>query len=445
MGERRGRLFTRLWRAFVLQVVLISATASAGVYLAEFAIREMLIVSALRQEADYFWARRRIAADTPAPNTNALIGYVFERDSRELPAEFAGLNLGIHELTTPVGQVVAHVSESDGHRLYLLFDANNVARLATYFGIAPLAFMLIVLYTSAWVAYRVARRAVSPVVRLARVLHDLDVETPDLAAIDAAADGGDSEVERLAAALRQLVTRVDRFVERERAFTREASHELRSPLTVVRMASDTLLKRPALDTATRALVEKIRRAALDMEELTEVLLMLAREHEGLLVHEAVEVNEVVEQELTRCRMIYGDKDLTLRFTAEVRLEVDCSARILAVVFGNLLRNACAYTDRGSVDVAIEPGGVRISDSGIGIPSEHLGRMFTPYFRGAGRGSGQGLGLSLVKRICDRFGWEVRLDSEPGRGTEVQVRFANATVRALPSGAPVTREASPPAA
>ena len=227
--------------------------------LAEFAIREMLIVSALKREADYFWSRYAITNETPAPNTNSLLGYLFETNAAEMPAEFSNLSLGIHGLKTAVGDAVVHVSEEGGKRLYLLFDANNIQQLATYFGVAPLALMLVVLYCSAWVAYGLARKAVSPVVRLAR---DINVETPDLAAFASteAASGADTEIETLCHARSHLMGRVDQLIERERNFTREASHELRSPLTVILMASDNLLGGP-LDDGARGMVEKIRAAA----------------------------------------------------------------------------------------------------------------------------------------------------------------------------------------
>ncbi|MEQ8494624.1 MAG: HAMP domain-containing sensor histidine kinase, partial [Gammaproteobacteria bacterium] len=418
--ERPRRLNASLWRAFVLQIVLISATAIAGVYLAEFAIRELLIVSALKREADYFWARRKISADTPAPNTNTLIGYVFDAGS-ELPDEFAGLGRGIHDVTTPIGESVVHVSEHAGARLYLVFDANNVKELATYFGLAPLALLLVVLYSSAWVAYRITQRAVSPVIRLARSVRDIDLETPDLAALlaDVQQRGGNAEIEVLTNALRHLLGRVDRFIERERLFTREASHELRSPLTVIRMASEKLLGRGDLDAPARALVEKMRRAALDMEELTEILLLLAREHEGALVKERVNVNYIMHQEFNRCVMIYGHKPLTLRFVETHRVHVESTPRILAIVLGNLLRNACAYTERGTVEVCVSEHGVRISDSGVGMSKEHLGAVFSPALARQ-HARGNGIGLSIVKRISERFDWTLDIESEPSRGTTVTV-------------------------
>ena len=437
MTERKPRLISRLWRAFLLQIALISATAAAGVYLAEFAIRELLIVSALEREADYFWARHKITRDTPAPNTNSLIGYLFDADSEQIPAEFAGLSPGIHDLATSVGDAVVHVSADGRQRLFLVFDANNVQELATYFGVAPLALLLMVLYSSAWVAYGIAQQAVSPVIRLARLVQNLDLETPDLAAF--AADKGkgvDAEIHYLSDALQHLIARVDQFVERERTLTREASHELRSPLTVIRMASDNLLGNAQLDVAARAMVEKIRRAAQDMEELSEALLLLAREHEGVLAEEAVCVNEVLKQELTRCRMVYERKGLEFAFEEHAELWIESSPRILGIVFGNILRNACAYSDSGTVVVSVNDGSVSIRDSGIGISKEHLGRVFTPYFRVShARGSGHGIGLSLVKRITGRFGWLITIDSEPDRGTRVEVVLPDARVMMPSTSAP----------
>jgi signal transduction histidine kinase len=439
MIERKRRLNTRLWRAFILQIVLISATAVAGVYLAEFAIRELLIVSALEREADYFWSRYNITGDTPAPNTNTFIGYVFSRGAPDTPDEFQGLGLGIHDLRTQVGKGVVHVSESGNRRLYLVFDANNVNELATYFGIVPLALMLIVLYSSAWIAYGIARRAISPVVRLARTVRNIDVETPDLETFKAAnqGQGHDAEIESLSNALHHLMARVDQFVERERTFTREVSHELRSPLTVIRMASDVLLNREALDDGARAMIGKIKRSAQDMEELTEALLALARDFGGMVEKESVSINEVIANELARCRMIYQDIPIKLDFNEKVQILVDSPPKIAGIVFGNLIRNACAYTDEGAVVVTVHAAGVTIDDSGIGMSKEHLGRVFTPYFRASNaRGSGYGIGLSMVKRLTDRLGWIVDIQSEPDRGTQVEVIIPDA------HAAPLEKKRSP---
>lgn len=433
-SESSRRLNRRLLRGFLMQIALISASAIVGVYLAEFAIRELLIVSALEREADYFWSRQNIDPDTKAPNTHTLIGYVFDTASPDsYPEEFQGLVPGIHDLETPVGQSVVHVSDAQGRRLFLVFDANNVRQLATYFGLVPLALLLIVLYSSAWLAYRSADRAVSPLIRLARHVRELDLESPEQVALGDMRDlkGADDEVLILSHALEQLVERVNKFVERERILTRETSHELRSPLTVIRIASDMLLKRNDVSAASRATATKIQRAAKDMEELTEALLLLAREDASAMLTEAVDINSIVRAEFTRCELVYADKRLDLEYTETRQLSMTCSPKVLGIVVGNLLRNACAYTNDGYVRVVVEATGVRISDSGVGISDDHLQAVFSPYYRAPNaRESGHGIGLSLVKRMTDRFGWPVDITSRPDHGTVVVVHFPSAMVAPL---------------
>ena len=443
--NRNPRLNLRLWRAFVLQVALISATAVVGVYLAEFAIREILIVSALQKEADYFWARRTIEGDTAAPNTHALIGYIFDTNQpKTIPEEFINLNTGIHELDSSVGKRVVHVSQEQHERLFLIFDADNVRELATYFGIAPLALMLVVLYCSAWFAYRLARRAVSPVIQLAREVRNLNVETDEKLALKSFSDNAstDEEAKLLSHALNHLIDRVNSFLERERTFTREASHELRSPLTVIRASSDVLLKRDELSPSTRSFVEKISRAARDMEELTQALLLLARENEIGSEQQQIIINELIEQEITKVELVYREKNLHIEFVQNHILYLQGSGKMLGLVFGNLIRNACAYTEQGGVKIIVGDKYVEIADSGIGIADKDLLAVFQPYFRIDNTvESGHGIGLSLVKRLTDRFGWPLTMNSEQGVGTTVRVSFPLSHVGAGPalSGTPKSRK------
>ena len=94
-----------------------------------------------------------------------------------------------------------------------------------------------------------------------------------------------------------------------------------------------------------------------------------------------------------------------------------------MVIGNLLRNACSYTDRGRITVVVEADAVVVEDTGIGMSAQALTRAFEPFYRAAPeRPTGTGLGLSIVRRLCGRFGWELTLDSIPDRGTRVGVHF-----------------------
>ena len=120
---------------------------------------------------------------------------------------------------------------------------------------------------------------------MARTVKNIDLERPQ---IDAFLEKFkfrrlNLETLQLAGAIDDLLKKVDTSIERERTFTREASHELRTPLTVMRIAASSLKKREPLDQDLESIVEKIERATTDMEELTEVLLLLARDYDGALI------------------------------------------------------------------------------------------------------------------------------------------------------------------
>jgi signal transduction histidine kinase len=89
---------------------------------------------------------------------------------------------------------------------------------------------------------------------------------------------------------------------------------------------------------------------------------------------------------------------------------------------NLVRNAFSYTDAGTVRILQDERRLVVEDSGRGIPGDAFYQVFLRHFRGAAS-EGAGIGLFLVKRICDRYGWRIRLDSRENRGTTVTVDFA----------------------
>ena len=94
-----------------------------------------------------------------------------------------------------------------------------------------------------------------------------------------------------------------------------------------------------------------------------------------------------------------------------------------MVIGNLIRNACSYTDIGEVRITIEARTVRITDSGVGIQAADIDQVFKPYFRAQPRRrGGYGVGLTIVKRLTDRFGWQLHIESSPGLGTDVTIEF-----------------------
>ncbi|HSW32208.1 MAG TPA: hypothetical protein VLH36_01195, partial [Steroidobacteraceae bacterium] len=212
-------LRARLGRAFLLQAAFIGAAAVVGVFLASLLLEGVLIRQALREEAAHFWSQRERDSAFPLPGTLNLTGYL-----DAVPPKLSSLPTGYHERVIDGVETVVYVSDRDGQRLYLVFDRSGVGRLATVFGLLPLAMVLLVLYLTTWLAFRASRRAFSPVIALARQVRELDPAAPDPARLDPARlpRDADDEVRELADALARYAQRLNEFVERERNFTRDA-------------------------------------------------------------------------------------------------------------------------------------------------------------------------------------------------------------------------------
>jgi signal transduction histidine kinase len=289
-----------------------------------------------------------------------------------------------------------------------------------------LSIVLLAIYLIVWMTYRASKRAVSPVIWLANQVQAWDPKRPDDDNLvpERLPPDAEGEVEVLAHALRRFAQSNQAYVARERNFTRDASHELRSPLTVIKIASDILLTEDALSPFAIRNVERIRRSARGMESLIEAFLILARESDTGLPIENFLANEVVLEEIDNARALVAGKPVNLRCEEQAQLELHAPPRVLAVVIGNLIRNACQHTDGGEVVVSIQADRIVVQDSGTGMSQADLQRAFEPFFRSdaAGARAGHGIGLTVVKRLADRFGWVIRIDSELGVGTTVTLSF-----------------------
>jgi len=426
MTGRTG-LRRKIWVAFILQAAAISFAAVLGVYGASAVLKHVLIQRALQQEALHFWHRRDRDPAAEMPDTYNMTGFLLPAHTSldAVPAELRPLGPGFHSLPRAQGGSLVLVEDRGSQRLFLLFKQEQVDSLAFWFGVTPLALVLVVVYIIAWGTYRTSRRAVSPVIWLADQVQHWDPHHPDVDAIRAENLPGDVEGETLAlaSALHDFGSRLGTFVERERNFTRDASHELRTPLTVIRVAGDMMAADESLSPMSRRALKRIQASGRDMEALIDAFLILAREGDTGLPDDDFSVSEIVAEEIEKARELVQGKPVVVECRIEQDFDLHAPARVLSVLLGNLLRNACHYTDAGTVVVTVGAGRIDIADTGVGMNAEELARVFEPFYRGGDRSrDGQGIGLSIVRRLSERYGWLVNLGSEAGHGTTATIRF-----------------------
>ena len=426
MAKSTG-LLGKFTRAFWLQVGLITVAAILGVYLAKVTIEEILVEKAILEEAEYFWKYYLGDNGVSLPDTKNLTGY-FDPEllppivQNNLPTES-----GFYEFSDLSNRLVLHISTRQQETLYLIYYRGQVDALVLYYGLLPLLVVLTILYLTLWLAYRFSRRTISPITRLAKKINEIDLGKEDLAlSLEDPGFQSNDEIQVLSDAISHLGERLSAFITRERNFTRNASHEFRTPLTVINVAADMMLIENDLSEKSHKSLLKIKRAVYDMESLTEVFLMLAREDAGSMTRREVDVNQVVRAQIDRAEFLKENKNVEVKLNENDQLRVHSSETVVAVLLGNLIRNAILYTEQGEVTIDIDEDQLTIVDSGPGIPQASIERMFEPFERGSNENaSGYGIGLTIVKRLCDRFHWAIEVSSEAQRGTRFKLSFNRA--------------------
>ena len=225
----------------------------------------------------------------------------------------------------------------------------------------------------------------------------------------------------LAKALDDYSDRLTEVVQRDREFNADVSHELRTPLAVIRGAAELLLSKPELDERTRTRLQRIQRAEQQCTDLISALLLLSRNERAV---GECDVAKLAQQLLDSHRAQLGGKPLELRIEGEAKLVVDAPESAVSVALGNLVGNAVKYTQSGEVIVRLHDHAVDVIDSGPGLSAEDAAKLFERGYRGthAGHSQGGGIGLSIVRRLCALYGWNVQVRPGETRGVVATVTF-----------------------
>jgi signal transduction histidine kinase len=398
---------------------LLSVVLAMVVYQAAHDLGRRLIDETLTAELDDYIARRERNPNSLPPSTVVLQGYVRDGSrAGEVPSYLAELPLGWHDVAVGKLSYRAAIIERHGMRYYLLHDTSMQTRREERFlfllGVVVLAATLFSALGGIWVS----RAVVAPLSDLtARVRHrGADDDERPLA--DEFAEG---EIGELARVFDRHQLRMRAFIERERAFNADMSHELRTSLAVILSTTEILLEDPALSAKQRDRVARIDRAARDMAELGTALLLMAREEGTLGSSGGCVVASVIEHAVDRHRHLLANKPVQVEMLLDHETEVAADPALVDILVGNLIRNAFSYTASGAVTIRQDRAGFSVADTGRGMSEQAASQAFVRHFRDM-TSLGAGIGLSLVKRICDQQGWQVHLESREHAGTSVTVRF-----------------------
>jgi signal transduction histidine kinase len=427
----RRQLRSRIILSFVLLGFGLTALFAFATNWTRNRVENQLVEDVMNTNIDAY-AEQYYAAPgvNPSISVQQMYGRVVKRENFEAlraeQPEWYRFGDGIHSVsgTDPDGTPFAYklaVRKTPREWFFLAYDMTQATRGEAQFNRAIFGSVLLFTLLSLLVGWWAASRVMSPVSELARRLKESGGSSqPELLATHFPED----EVGQLAEALDDYSARLTEVVQRDREFNADVSHELRTPLAVIKGAVELLLSRPDLDDKTRNRVLRIQRAEQQCTDLISALLLLSRNERG---HGATDVGRIAEQLLDVHRAQIVGKPLELQIEGHSELVVDAPESAVAVALGNLIGNAVKYTKSGAVIVRMLPQSVEVIDSGPGLSAEDAAKLFERGYRGthAGHSQGGGIGLSIVRRLCALYGWNVRVTPGEEQGVVATLKFTPA--------------------
>jgi two-component system OmpR family sensor kinase len=306
-----------------------------------------------------------------------------------------------------------------------LQEMNRFAWTVTALGLGVWSFGLV----GGW---WLAGRAIRPIEKISRTASRI-AEGNLQERIDT--DGTDNELDQLSRVLNQTFERLHNTFERQKQFTSDASHELRTPVTILLSETQRILKR--VDRSPEEYRDAIlicQQTAQRMRQLTESLLLLSKQ-ENLDSHSQqspCQLDSILQDVVTQLTPIAAEKNLQLKADlAPTRCIGD--AAMLHVLATNLIMNAIQHHhDHGTIQVRCAPDGhfatFSVQDDGPGIADEHLPHLFDRFYRvdkaRTGSSGHSGLGLAIAKTIVTNHQGEITVTSKQGEGSIFRVRLAN---------------------
>ena len=276
--------------------------------------------------------------------------------------------------------------------------------------------------------YWLAGRFLRPVAQISRTAEEIR-QNGNLAKRIEIKDTGD-EISALARTFNAMFHRLEKNFEAERKFASNASHELRTPVSVILAQCEYALSDTDDTEELKEALEVVQRQGYRMSQLIETLLILTRieQDTGYYPLEKVNVSELTE-DVCRDRRLSAERGITMETEIKTGVTAEINPQLFRLMLDNLLQNAYRYgRENGWIKVILsekESGIVlKVADNGMGIGEKDLPHIWERFYRAdnSRRKKGMGLGLSLVQQIVQYHQGRITVSSTAGEGTEFRIIF-----------------------
>lgn len=407
--EFKSPLSQRILVSFVLLTTVVSGLFSFGIMAAIDLVEEDLVSAELNRKI------LNVMVDYKQGEVPRLdLGTQFYSGTENLPSFLQDLKPGFSEVELESSAFHVMMQKEKETPFYLVQEQRTLSRHENLLEITVIAGFFLSVLASLALGIMMVRRIIAPVRRLTHQVHNR--ETLLLDAPPLSTQYTNDEVGHLAKAFDRTIGMLQQALQRETLFTSDVSHELRTPLMMIRSSCDLLFEKNQIDDYTRQRIDVIYKASLEIQELVDAFLTLARSRDTNL--ENASLKSVIDSNLEGWQRQAAAKGIEFVFEpleeAQEKRPRMYHAALLRTVLNNLARNAIHHTSGGRITLRMIPAGFEICDTGSGISDIDKKSIFKPFFRGDTKDrQGVGLGLSIVQRICEREDWTITVsDNHP---------------------------------
>ena len=394
----------------LIAIMLCAAFTITAIYTVRVIERE-LISNRLNKEFD-----RMILQVGQGLAPNLPLG-MFLLQGNDIPDQILQLGSGFHEISYDNRSLHVLNKRENGSLFVLAEDQSNFERYESYLFLILGGTFCFSVVLAILLGRMTASRVIAPLTTLAQAVSTKSspenfplIDSPD-------------EIGVLARAFASRTEELERFVEREKLFSGDVSHELRTPLAVILGASELLMKKVPEDSEIKEISKRIERVTLETTKRVSALLALSRSPDTIKFP-LVDVATILNDEIEHYGMLLKNKPVKISFQCNCEVWISAPPELVAIALGNIIRNACQYTEEGIIDIVLSSKYILIEDTGPGIPEALHDYLFERFSRGKNESQpGSGLGLSITKRVADYLNWQIDFDRDKTNGSRVIIIFS----------------------
>jgi len=414
-------LFRKIMASILLASVFFLSVLNLVVYYSNEILEDALLAKQVDFELENIIQLLARNPDTVLPRSASLNIYLASRQATQpIPEYLLDLADGVnHDVKLADKAYHVMVAPHGADHIYIQLDITEIERSEELLSVILLVAWIVLIVILFFIARILSKRLSGPIAQLNQELSRIN---PDERGVQLSDHFADDEVGKIAQAFDSYTRKMDSYVEKQIAFAAMASHELRSPLTIVQTSADLIASRHD-DPSINPHLEKIQRATANMANMIHALLAVTRDQPTKNANQHISLQPLVEEILETLSPEIHAKQINIdnRLASDISIEADRT--LLTVVLTNLIRNGVKHSQQSSITIDMLARVLSITDNGIGIDSEDLQHIFDFRFRGQ-NSQGYGVGLYISKLICDYQGWSLDLVPNPQGGIIAKINFSS---------------------